>query len=101
MSTQAWTWHPVEMGGAMASEKPTIFTIGHSNHSPEAFLALLKRHDITMVADVRSHPYGRLEHFNREYLAAELKAAGIGYIFLGQELGARREEEEGYEDGVA
>jgi uncharacterized protein (DUF488 family) len=83
------------------SENPVIFTVGHSTHSLEEFVALLRRHDIAAVADVRSQPYGRLSHFNRENLAAELMAAGIEYLFLGQHLGARREEEECYESGVA
>ncbi|MGA2796644.1 MAG: DUF488 domain-containing protein [Thermoguttaceae bacterium] len=85
----------------MSSEKLTIFTIGHSNHSLEDFLALLNRHHITAIADVRSSPYGRLEHFNREIIAAGLMAAGIEYIFMGRELGARREEQECYQDGMA
>jgi uncharacterized protein (DUF488 family) len=85
----------------MENEKPAIFTIGHSNHSLENFLSLLNRHNIKVVVDVRSQPYGRLEHFNREYLSTELKAAGIEYIFLGRELGARREERECYEVGLA
>lgn len=84
----------------MKSE-PTIFTIGHSNHSPEEFLAHLNRHGITAVADVRSQPYGWLEHFGRENVSAFLKAAGIEYVFLGRQLGARREEPECYEGDVA
>jgi uncharacterized protein (DUF488 family) len=85
----------------MSSEMPTIFTIGHSNHSLEDFLALLNRHNVATLADVRSSPYGRLEYFNREIIAAALKAAGIEYIFMGRELGARREEQECYENGMA
>ena len=61
----------------------------------------MNRHGIKILADVRSSPYGRLDHFNREYLSAELKAAGIEYVFLGKELGARRDERECYEDGMA
>jgi uncharacterized protein (DUF488 family) len=85
----------------MPDDRPTLFTIGHSNHSPEEFAALLSRHGITAVADVRSQPYGRLEHFRREDLAALLKSLGVEYVFLGQQLGARRDEPECYEDGVA
>ena len=85
----------------MSNDTPTIFTIGHSTHSMEEFLALLNRHGITAIADVRSQPYGRLDHFNRENLSATLKAAGIEYVFLGQQLGARREERECYENGIA
>ncbi|MGD1875609.1 MAG: DUF488 family protein [Mastigocoleus sp.] len=44
-----------------------LFTIGHSNHTIEAFITLLKKHEITAIADVRSHPYSRyLEHFNQK-----------------------------------
>ncbi|NEO81114.1 DUF488 domain-containing protein [Moorena sp. SIO4G3] len=67
-----------------------LFTIGHSNLSIEDFIALLKHHGITAVADVRSHPYSRyLPHFSQAPLKAELLSAGIRYVFLGKELGAR------------
>ena len=36
-----------------------IHTIGHSNHTTEAFVDLLRRHGITLVVDVRSQPYKR------------------------------------------
>jgi uncharacterized protein (DUF488 family) len=76
----------------------TLFTIGHSSHTLDEFVALLKRHAITAVADVRSQPYSRrLEQFNRESLVAGLQAAGVRYVFLGEELGARRSEPECYE----
>lgn len=74
-----------------------LFTIGHSNHSLEAFLALLARHEVTAIADVRSQPLSRrFPWFSKEPLQASLKAAGIQYVFLGRELGARREECECY-----
>lgn len=78
---------------------PTIFTIGHSTHAIAAFLGLLSRHGVTAVADVRSQPYSRLAHFSRNGLEAALKAQGIQYVFLGRELGARREEQECYLGG--
>ena len=82
------------------SPTPTIWTIGHSNHALEHFLALLRKHAIQVVADVRSTPFSRRHpHFNRERLKAALAntsanagggaGAGIDYIFLGAELGAR------------
>ncbi len=85
----------------MVDDPLTIFTIGHSTHAFEDFAALLRRHGIMAVADVRSQPYGRLDHFNRDNLSAELKASGIEYVFLGEQLGARRRERECYEDGIA
>jgi len=43
----------------------TLWTIGHSNHPLEAFLALLERHRMEAVADVRSSPYfGYASQFN-------------------------------------
>src|SRR5579872_3672750 len=35
----------------------TIQTIGHSNHSADHFLQLLKSHQIEVVVDTRSQPY--------------------------------------------
>ncbi len=71
-------------------ETPVVYTIGHSNHSIEAFLALLHRHGIAAVVDVRSHPFSRrFPHFNRDTLGAWLRGAQIAYVFLGEELGAR------------
>jgi uncharacterized protein (DUF488 family) len=82
----------------MNEELPAIFTIGHSTHSYEAFLALLRQHGVTAVADVRSQPYSRrMKQFQRETLAARLNQAGIDYIFLGDALGARRTEAECYQ----
>lgn len=79
-----------------------LITVGHSNHPLDAFLALLRTHAVALVADVRSSPYSRyLPHFNREPLASALAAAGLDYLFLGRELGARREESECYEAGKA
>ncbi len=79
-----------------------LFTIGHSNHSIQDFIELLQKHDVTALADVRSHPYSRyLPHFNRSMLKDALLTAKIHYEFLGQQLGARPENRECYVDGKA
>jgi len=71
----------------------TIFTIGHSSHDIGAFLALLARHGVTALADVRSQPYSRrFPQFCDEPLRLALKSAGMAYVFLGKELGARVED---------
>lgn len=79
----------------------TLYTIGHSNHSIERFLALLHEHGIDAVADVRSQPYSRYcPHFNRPTLEPVLKnTADIDYDYLGKELGARPEDPTCYVDG--
>lgn len=78
----------------------TVFTIGHSNHTFETFLGLLRSHSITALADVRSAPYSRSNpDFNREFLKTKLAEAGIAYVFLGRELGARPEGAQFYRQG--
>ena len=74
----------------MNAEKSVVLTIGHSNHCFAVFLRLLKQHDVTALADLRSTPYSRFNpHFRREPLANALKTHGIGHGFPGRELGAR------------
>jgi uncharacterized protein (DUF488 family) len=79
-----------------------VFTIGHSTHSAETFLALLRQHEVKALADVRSSPFSQFNpQFNREPLQRALREQGIAYVFLGEELGARRSEPECYVDGRA
>ncbi len=79
-----------------------LFTIGHSSHELGTLVALLQQHAIGAVADVRSRPFsGRFPHFNQPILEKALKEKGIRYVFLGRELGARREERFCYVEGQA
>ena len=80
----------------------TLFTIGHSDLPVSHLVSLLKAHRVEAVADVRSSPYSqRHPQFNRENLEASLRGAGMKYVFMGRELGARREEKECYVEGRA
>jgi uncharacterized protein (DUF488 family) len=77
-----------------------VYTIGHSTHPLERFIALLQRHEITAIADVRSKPYSRMNpQFNREELKVALRAQGMAYVFLGKELGARSGDPSCYHEG--
>lgn len=77
-----------------------VLTIGHSNHPLDHFIALLRMHGATAVADVRSAPYSRSNpHFNREMFQHSLKTNHIAYVFLGRELGGRPEDPGCYNDG--
>lgn len=77
-----------------------VFTIGHSTHPVERFFELLKKHGITVLADVRSQPYSRANpQFNQEALQLSLQESGIKYVFLGMELGARSEDESCFDNG--
>jgi len=79
-----------------AEHQHQMFTVGHSTHPYCDFLSLLQRHGIEVIADVRSSPFSRFSWFNRSDLEKALKESGIRYVFLGKELGARREERECY-----
>lgn len=77
-----------------------VYTIGHSTHSTQKLIRLLSTHEITAVVDVRSQPYSRMNpQFNKENLKEVLNAAGIAYVFLGRQLGARTDDDSCYVDG--
>lgn len=60
--------------------KRPFFTIGHSNRSTDAFVELLKRSDIELIADVRKMPMSRSNpQFNVSALPAALAPFGIAY----------------------
>jgi uncharacterized protein (DUF488 family) len=68
----------------------TVLTIGHSTRTWKDFLDLLRAHRVQRVIDVRSIPRSRHNpQFNRETLAAKLRAARIGYVHL-RKLGGLR-----------
>ena len=68
----------------------TIYTIGHSTHTIEQFIELLKAHGIEELVDVRTIPRSRHNpQFGREDLAASLQQAGIAYTHLGKLGGLR------------
>ncbi|HBL29886.1 MAG TPA: hypothetical protein DD490_23865 [Acidobacteria bacterium] len=84
----------------MSTVEHPVLTIGHSTHSMDAFMALLRQHSVTALADVRSAPFSRFNpQFNKEALERSLRSHGIRYVFLGRELGARSEDRSCYENG--
>jgi len=71
----------------------TVFTVGHSTHAIDKFISLLRTHEVEVIADVRSSPFSRVNpQFNRDDFKKSLKEAGIRYVFLGKELGARSDD---------
>lgn len=77
-----------------------VYTIGHSNHPTDAFVALLRLHSISAICDVRSHPYSRhYPQYSKDALKNALADAGIAYVFLGKELGARSNNPACYKQG--
>ena len=79
--------------------EPNVFTIGHSTHSLDTFLDLLKQQQINLVVDVRSIPHSAYaSHFNKEAVQRFLSAQGITYVYMGHELGGQPESTTYYDD---
>lgn len=77
-----------------------VFTIGHSSHSLERFLELLRSQDIEVVADVRSVPYSRFNpHFKKDPLRNSLREAGFQYVHLVELGGKPADDNLRFEDG--
>ncbi len=67
-----------------------IHTIGHSTRTLDELVALLRRHEIDHVADIRAHPGSRrYPHFSKGALESSLPGLGIHYSHH-PELGGRR-----------
>lgn len=78
----------------------SVLTVGHSTWPIGDFLAMLRTHGVTAVADVRSAPYSRFSpQFNRAAVSNALEEHDIRYVFLGRELGARSKDPTCYENG--
>jgi uncharacterized protein (DUF488 family) len=78
------------MENRVSELRDRIFSVGHSNHELDHFLALLKDADITAIADVRSSPFSkRHPHFNKGPLENALRTNRILYVYLGNLLGGR------------
>lgn len=74
----------------VGADGPVVYTIGHSVHTADNFIGLLKTHGIRHLADVRLLPGSRRHpHFSREQLASLLEVHGITYRHF-PELGGRR-----------
>lgn len=77
-----------------------VYTIGHSTHPVDYFIALLKQHGVTALCDIRSKPYSRMNpQFNRDNLKNSLRENGIVYVFLGKELGVQSDNASCYISG--
>ncbi len=84
----------------MSDAPLTVFTVGHSNYPIDQFIDLLEQNGVQVIVDVRSAPYSRYNpQFDKNALDASLRLAGMRYLFLGKELGARSDDPAHYENG--
>ncbi|HUI40493.1 MAG TPA: DUF488 domain-containing protein [Terriglobia bacterium] len=84
------------------SEPKPVFTIGHSNFELDVFLGMLRAQRVELLIDVRSRPQsGRFPQFSQPGFQEAVEAAGVSYLFLGEELGGRPDDPDVYRrDGV-
>jgi uncharacterized protein (DUF488 family) len=77
---------------------PTVYTLGHTQGSFEAFADVLRRRQITLAIDVRSKPWLRwAKQFNKEAMETLLPQLGVEYLWLGEHLGGRPDGDQFYD----
>ena len=77
-----------------------VYTIGHGRHGFADFLALLNKHNIKFLVDVRSVARSRWPQFNRLVLAELLNENGIGYEHLPETGGKVKRKPEDLTAGI-
>lgn len=84
----------------MDENAPACLTIGHSTHSAEALIELLRENGADFLADVRTVPRSRHNpQFNRDTLPQTLAPAGIGYRHFKELGGLRKPRRDSVNDG--
>ncbi|WP_294155784.1 DUF488 domain-containing protein [uncultured Clostridium sp.] len=69
----------------------TIYTIGHSNYPVEKLIDMLRAYNIDTVVDIRGTPYSKYNvQYNKETIEHTLKSEGFIYIYMAEELAAKR-----------
>ena len=64
----------------MPRRVPPLATVGYAEQTPESLVALLRKHKIEVLADVRESARSRRPGFSKTALANAVQAAGIEYV---------------------
>jgi uncharacterized protein (DUF488 family) len=84
----------------MTSDPVSIYTIGHSNRPIDEFIALLTKHGVGLLVDIRKMPRSRHNpQFEGDALTRALSAASIDYVHEPLLGGLRRARKESVNDG--
>ena len=75
------SYFPLRCGHGEA-QRMTVFTIGYEGLDIEAFMALLAKHGIETVVDVRETPLSRKPGFSKKALASVLNLSGLEYVHM-------------------
>ncbi|MYA60471.1 MAG: DUF488 domain-containing protein [Chloroflexi bacterium] len=72
----------------MSDSSPVIYTIGHSNHTRDRSLELMRLHRIDLLIDVSANPRSRFAPWsNRERLQRSLAQCRVDCLWSGDTLG--------------
>lgn len=77
----------------------SLYSIGHGQKTIDEFLAELKSFDIHFLVDVRTSPYSKWSpQFNQGTIENSLTAAGIRYLYMGDYIGGRPQNDLCYDE---
>ena len=78
-----------------------IYTIGYGSRSITEFIEVLQQYEIAYLIDVRSVPHSSYKpEFSKKPLAKEVEKHGIRYVFMGEQLGGKPDDESCYVNGM-
>lgn len=78
-----------------------IYTIGYGSRSISEFIDVLQQYEISYLIDVRSVPHSAYKkEFSKKPLANELEQQGIRYVFMGDLLGGKPDDDSCYINGI-
>jgi len=64
-----------------------VYTIGYAEREISDFINILKKHNVTVLVDIRRFPKSKYPAFEKENLKSILEKNGLKYVFLGESLG--------------
>lgn len=77
----------------------TIYSIGHGTKPIEEFIKELHSFDIKYLVDVRSSPFSKwASQYNQQELRHSVESGGIRYIYMGDSIGGRPQDESCYDE---
>lgn len=60
----------------------TIFTLGHSTHTPDRFVQIMEQVGLDGIVDVRSHPTSKWEWWRKPEMLKWFEEAGKSYLWM-------------------
>jgi len=77
-----------------------VFSVGYGNRKVDNFIQVLKKYQVNYLIDVRSIPASKYNpDYNRPILENYLMNSGVKYVFMGELLGGRPNDNSCYVDG--